>query len=103
MHIFSLLFYFRSLWTVAISFLLAVAMLSYCAVYQRPFLYEIVKRAKAVKSYLVELIPSTDAQLFADIVIHESSLMLMFFTLLARLIIGIVQMLYSFVFKSYEV
>jgi high-affinity K+ transport system ATPase subunit B len=102
MHLLGFLFYFRALWTIAISFLLAVAMLSYCAVYQRPFLFEVVKRAKVVKAYLVEHIPSTDAALFADIIIHESSLLLMFFTMLARLVLGIAQMLYSFVFKSYD-
>jgi hypothetical protein len=101
MHVLSFLFYFKSLWTVAFSFLLAVAGLSFCAVYQRPFLYEIVKRAKAIKSQIVDLIPSTDAQLFADIVIHESSLLLMFFTMMARLVIGIAQMLWSFIFKQY--
>ena len=102
MHVLQFLLFFRSLWTVVISFLLAVAALSFCAVYQRPFLYEIVKRAKAVKARLVELIPSTDAQLFADIVIHESSLMLMFFTISARLVIGLAQLLWSFVFKRYD-
>jgi high-affinity K+ transport system ATPase subunit B len=102
MHVLGFLFYFKSLWTVAFSFLLAVAMLSFCAIYQRPFLFQIVQRAKAVKGYLVDLIPSTDGALFADIVIHESSLMLMFFTMAARLLIGILQMLFSFVFKRYE-
>ncbi len=97
----SFLLYFRSLWTVAFSFLLAVAMLSYCAIYQRPFLFQLVKQAKTVKNYLVDLIPSTDAQLFADIIIHESSLLLMFFTLAARLVFAIGEMLFSFVFKRY--
>ena len=94
--------YFVSLGNVALALVMAVLALGYCAVYQRPFLLQLFKQAAQIRDHLVSAVSWPDGEIVARLVLHESSLVLMFFTLAARAALGLVQLMYAIATKRYD-
>lgn len=94
--------YFLSIGNVAMSLVVALAALAYCAVYQRPFLLQLFKQAAQVRDHLVTMNAFPDGEIIARLVLHESSLVLMFFTLLSRAVLGLGVLIFQFAFKRYD-
>ena len=94
--------YFVSLGNVAVSLVLAVLALGYCAVYQRTFLLQLFKQAAQIRDQIVSLVSWPDGEIVARLVLHESSLVLMFFTLGARAVLGLIQLIFGIVTKRYD-
>jgi site-specific recombinase len=94
--------YFLSLGNVAISLVLAVLALGYCAVYERPMLLSLSKAAAQIRDKILTLMPWADGEIIARLVLHESTVLLMFFTIGARAVIGLLQLIGGFIFKRYE-
>jgi hypothetical protein len=90
--------YFLSLGSVALSLVMAVAALAYCAVYQRPFLLQLFKYAAQIRDHLVTIGGWPDGEIVARLILHESTLVLMFFTLAMRALFGAVQLIFSAMF-----
>jgi hypothetical protein len=94
--------YFVSLGTVAVSLVAAVLALGYCAVYQRPLLLQLSKAAGTIRDQILALVPWADGEIIARLVLHESTVLLMFFTIGARAVIGLVQMILGLALKRHD-
>lgn len=90
--------YFLSLGNVAFSMILGVAALAACAVYNEQMLLGMLKQASAVREWVVSLSGAPKMEIIARFVLHESSILLMFFTLLARVVVGLLIALVSGLF-----
>jgi hypothetical protein len=90
--------YFLSLGNVALSLVVAVGALAYCAVYQRPFLLQLFKQAAHIRDNLVSFGAWPDGEIIARLVLHESTIVLMFFTLAARALMGLVTLIIGLFF-----
>ena len=97
MHLLSVR-YFLSLGNVAVSMLLGVAALAACAIYNAPLLNVMIRYAGSVREYFVSFSGSPNMELISRFVLHDSSILLMFFTLMARIVIGFVIALVSYLF-----
>ena len=94
--------YFMSLGNVALALVMAVVALGYCAVYQRPFLLQLFKQAAQIRDHLVTIVSWPDGEIVARLVLHESSLVLMFFTLASRAVLGLVQLIFGLATRRYD-
>jgi hypothetical protein len=81
--------YFLGLGNVAASLALAILMLALCAIYNENLLLALLDYAADVRKWLVSFKGWPKAELIARFVLHESSILLMFFTLFARAILGL--------------
>jgi hypothetical protein len=90
--------YFLSLGNVAFSMLLGVAALAACAIYNAPLLNVMIRHAGAVREWVVSLSGSPNMELISRFVLHDSSILLMFFTLMARVVVGLIIAFVSFLF-----
>jgi len=90
--------YFLSLGNVAFSMLLGVAALAACAIYNAPLLNVMIRYAGAVREWVVSISGSPNMELISRFVLHDSSILLMFFTLLARVVVGLIIGFISFLF-----
>jgi hypothetical protein len=81
--------YFLSLGNVAMSLLVAVLALALCAIYNEALLLQLLRSAAGVRDWLVTFQGWPKAELISRLVLHESSVLLMFFTLMARAVIGL--------------
>jgi hypothetical protein len=82
--------YFLSLGNVAFSMVLGVAALAACAIYDLPLLNSMLEYAGSVRSWIIKVSGSPAMEAIGRLVLHESSILLMFFTLIARVVVGIV-------------
>ncbi len=89
--------YFLSIGSVAFSLLLGVIALGLCAIYNEQLLLSLFKSAAAVRDWLVSFKNWPKMEIIARLVLHESSILLMFFTLMARAVIGLFLLLVAFV------
>lgn len=87
--------YFLSLGNVALSLVVAVFALAYCAIYQRTFLLQLFKQAAHVRDWLVTMSGWPDGEIIARLVLHESTIVMMFFTLVTRAILGLIVLLFG--------
>ena len=94
--------YFLALGNVAFSLVLAVMALGYCAVYERPLLLQLSKAAAHLRDRILALMPWADGEIIARLVLHESTVLMMFFTIAARAVIGLCVGLFRFIFKRYD-
>ncbi len=90
--------YFLSLGNVAFSMILGVAALAACAVYNEQLLLGMLKQAASVREWIVSFSGAPKMEIIARFVLHESSILLMFFTLLARIVVGLLIALVSGLF-----
>ena len=97
MHLLSIR-YFLSLGNVAFSMLLGVAALAACAIYNAPLLNVMARHAGAVREWVVSISGSPNMELISRFVLHDSSILLMFFTLMARVVVGLIIGFVSFLF-----
>jgi hypothetical protein len=91
--------YFLSLGNVALSLFLAIMALAYCAIYQRPFLLQLFKQAAHVRDWLVTMTAWPDGEIIARLVLHESTIVMMFFTLITRAVLGLIVILFGLMFN----
>ena len=91
--------YFLSLGNVALSLVVAIFALAYCVIYNQPFLLQLFKQAEHLRSNIVSLTGSPAMELIARMVLHDSTIVMMFFTLLARAILGLVVILFGLIFN----
>jgi hypothetical protein len=91
--------YFLSLGNVALSLVVAVGALAYCAVFQRPFLLGLFKSAEQIRTNLVSFSGWPDGEIIARLVLHDSTIVLMFFTLAARAVLGLIVILFGLLFN----
>lgn len=89
MHLFTTR-YFLSLGNVAVSLVLGVVALGACAIYNEQLLLTMLKYASSIREWVVTASGSPKMEIIARFVLHESSILLMFFTLMARIVLGAV-------------
>lgn len=82
--------YFLSLGNVAFSLILGVAALGFCAIFYQDMTLALLKQAGGFREWIVSRFPSSQMEIIARFALHESSILLMFFTLLARVVVGFV-------------
>ena len=85
--------YFLSLGNVAFSLVLGLIMLALCAIYSEEALLSMLKYAGSVREWIVSLSRFPKMEIISRLVLHESSILLMFFTLLSRVVLGFLTML----------
>lgn len=90
--------YFLSLGNVAFSMVLGVLALAACAIYNEQLLLVMLKQASSVREWIVSFSGSPKMEIIARFVLHESSILLMFFTLMSRIVVGILIALVSSLF-----
>jgi hypothetical protein len=90
--------YFLSLGNVAFSMVLGVIALAACAIYNEQLLLGMLKQASSVREWIVSFSGAPKMEIIARFVLHESSILLMFFTLMARVVVGFVIALISALF-----
>jgi hypothetical protein len=92
--------YFLSLGNVAFSLVLGVLALAGCALLFQETTLEMLKIAGSVREWIVSRTRWPQVEIIARLVLHESSILLVFFTLLARVVIGLVILIFSSLFLS---
>lgn len=97
MHLFTTR-YFLSLGNVAFSMVLGVIALGACAIYNEQLLLVLLKYANSVREWIVSFNGSPKMEIIARFALHDSSILLMFFTLMSRIVVGIVIALVSSLF-----
>ena len=85
--------YFLSLGNVASSLVLGLIALAACAIYNEGLLLQLLKYAASIRDWLVKFEGWPKAEIVARLVLHESSILLMFFTMMARAVTGLFMML----------
>lgn len=85
--------YFLSLGNVAVSLVLGLLLLALCAVYNEDLLLGMLKYAGSVREWIVTRSSLPKMEIIARLVLHESSILLMFFTLLSRIVLGFITMI----------
>jgi hypothetical protein len=81
--------YFLSLGNVAFSLILGVLALAACAIFYQDLTLQLLKWAGGLREWIVSRTNSPQIEIIARFVLHESSILLMFFTLAARVIVGL--------------
>jgi hypothetical protein len=81
--------FFLSLGNVALSLVLGVAALILTAIFFPNFTLGLTKGASVIKERIVTLSGNPHYELLARNVLHESSILLMGFTLFSRVIVGL--------------
>jgi hypothetical protein len=94
-HIFTR--YFLPLSHVFTSMVLGVAALAACAIYNAPLLNVMIRYAGGLREWIVSISGSPNMELISRFVLHDSSILLMFFTLMARVVLSILFGLMSFI------
>ncbi len=97
MHIVALR-YLLPLSHVFTSMVLGVAALAACAVYNAPLLNVMIRYAGALREWIVSISGSPNMELISRFVLHDSSILLMFFTLLARIVTSLIGALLASLF-----
>jgi hypothetical protein len=82
--------YFLSLGNVAVSLFLGALLFALCAIYDPMLLESIFARAQALRDWFLSLISNPQIRVLLRPVVHESSIVLMFFTIFSRIIVGAV-------------
>lgn len=77
---------------------LGVAALAACAVYNAPLLNVMIRYAGALREWIVSISGSPNMELISRFVLHDSSILLMFFTLLARIVTSLIGALLASLF-----
>ena len=81
--------YFVGLGSVASSLVLGLVALALCAIYNEGLLLQLLKYAASIRDWLVSFRGWPKAEIVARLVLHESSILLMFFTMMARAVTGL--------------
>lgn len=81
--------YFLSLGNVALSLVVGVLSLAACAIYNEQLLLAMLKQASSIREWIVSFGGTPKMEIIARFVLHESSILLMFFTLAARVVLGL--------------
>ena len=81
--------YFLSLGNVAISLVVGLAALAATAIYNEALLLQLLKYAASVRDWLVSFNGWPKAEIVARLVLHESSILLMFYTIATRAVLGL--------------
>lgn len=87
--------YLLSLGNVAVSLLVGLIALAATAIYNETLLLQLLKNASSVRDWLVSFQGWPKAEIVARLVLHESSILLMFYTLMARAVIGFFMLIFS--------
>lgn len=80
--------YFLSLGNVAISLFLGALLFALCAIYNPEMLERIFGYAGAIRDWFLSMISNPQIRVLLRPVVHESSIVLMLFTLISRVIVG---------------
>lgn len=81
--------YFLSLGNVALSLVVGLAALAATAIYNEALLLQLLKYAASVRDWLVSFNGWPKAEIVARLVLHESSILLMFYTIATRAVLGL--------------
>lgn len=87
MHLLALRF-FGPIGHVVFALLLGVVALGACAIYNEQLLVSLLKTAGAFRDWVVTYKDWPKIEIIARLVLHESSILLMFFTLMARIVLS---------------
>ncbi len=90
--------YFLSLGNIAFSMILGMVALAACAVYNEQLLLGMLKQAEVMRGWITSISGVPKMEIIGRLVLHESSILLMFFTLLARIVVGLIIALVSGLF-----
>ena len=82
--------YFLSLGNVAVSLILGVIALIACYALYPNLTLSLFKGAQGIKEWIVSLTGNPQYEIIGRTVLHESSIVLMGFTLLSRIVVGAV-------------
>jgi hypothetical protein len=82
------------------SMVLGVAAFAACAVYYPQVATTLIRHAGWLREQIVSISGSPSLELISRTVLHESSILLMFFTLMARILISIVSGLVAWMFGA---
>ncbi len=92
--------YFLSLGNVAFSLILGVLAIALCAIFYESTALELLKLAGELREWIFARITSPKMEFVARLVLHESAIMLMGFTMVARIVVGAVIMLLAWLFTG---
>lgn len=93
--------YILSLGSVAVSLLLGLFLFAMTVIYNDAMLVQLSRYAGSIRDWLVSYQGWPKAELVARLVLHDSTILLMFYTLAARAIIGFVTLIFQWLFKRY--
>jgi hypothetical protein len=102
LHLLASVSMWRNLWAignVALSLLLGLVALGVCAVYYEDTLLLLLKQAAGIRDWLVTFKTWPKAEIIARLVLHEASILLMFFTLGARIVLSLLTAIVAFIFR----
>jgi hypothetical protein len=88
-----------SVGNVALSMLLGLLALGFTAIYYEETLLLMLKQAAHIRDWLVTFKTWPKAEIIARLVLHESSILLMFFTIGARIVVSFITWLIGFIFR----
>jgi hypothetical protein len=92
--------YFLALGNVAFSLVLGVIAIALCAMFYEDLALQSLKMAAQLREWIFSQITSPKMQFVARLVLHESSIMLMGFTLFARIVVGAVITFFAWLFTG---
>ncbi len=89
--------YLLSLGNVAFSLLVGLVALAATAIYNEALLLQLLKYAASIRDWLVSFQGWPKAEIVARLVLHESSILLMFYTLMSRAVIGFFVLIFRWI------
>ena len=87
--------YFLSLGNVFFSLILGVASLAFCAIFFENFTLELLKGADSLREWLVSQSTSPKMEIIARLILHESAILVVGFTIAARIVIGAIILFFA--------
>lgn len=93
--------YILSLGSVAFSLLLGLFLFAMTVIYNDEMLVQLSRYAGSIRDWLVSYKGWPKAELVARLVLHDSTILLMFYTIAARAIIGFVTLIFQWLFRRY--
>lgn len=92
--------YFLSLGNVAFSLVLGVLAIALCAMFYEDTALQLLKLAGGLREWIFARITSPKMEFVARLVLHESAIMLMGFTMLSRIVVGAVITFFAWLFTG---
>jgi hypothetical protein len=94
--------YLWSLGNVFLSLVLGVAALAFCVIFFENFTLEILIGASHLRDWLVSQSASPKMEIIARLVLHESSILLVGFTIARRVVLGALIMAFGWLLSAWS-
>jgi hypothetical protein len=84
---------------VAVSLILGALLFALCFIYYEDTMLVLIKQAAVMRDWIVSYRSWPKAEIVTRLVLHESTILFMFFTIAARIILSLVTGILSFIFR----